>query len=445
MQRPLILTVIPPYQRIDLVCALVHVDSQDLTFDIFDQRMGAFVQKVDSLIRRADIMRSLRRLHVSVSGLNFWAADFQDHARDFVERATPIWSNVDTLLRHIKGLESLSLGEFLVRNDLLASIIGLPRLHTLELEGCNLQLEQDTPLPSSTSILNLIVREAITSTRQTAYHVLFPSMPNLRYLLHSGAVEDSQIASATTNSHLKVFRTIEQLQFCRPDYEELDTIVEWMREGVRITGNHLRITHFRMMSPHHRMEEADVRAFLRILRGAPLRCLSLEGLSYARPDLFDEIAGACPGLEELTLAYSHNNDIIASSTAWPCLAQAYAPHFARFAKLKHFSWNFAIPDVMYSPAIMLAFEDGFDVHGELPFEFPEDTRSMFGLFAAYAQSLETLEFWKPILLDRRADGTVREASESDDTDDDGPHTRAGFILRPPPKGSWPTILPQKKS
>ena len=78
---------------------------------------------------------------------------------------------------------------------------------------------------------------------------------------------------------------------------------------------------------------------LEALDGSPMRFLSLDGIRFAQPSLFTEIARSLPGLESLSLQHRQSFSEQTSCVFWPAALWEYANALKRFHNLKHLIWN----------------------------------------------------------------------------------------------------------
>ncbi|KAK0233997.1 hypothetical protein IW262DRAFT_126980 [Armillaria fumosa] len=146
-------------------------------------------------------------------------------------------------------------------------------------------------------------------------------------------------------------------------------------------------------------EEVDTLAHA--LRDYLMEVLVLDGIFGDYPSIIEGIATHIPDLLVLTLFLRSDSRQDASTHCmWSKPIRTYAPYFARFARLRHFEWNYQyFCDEVITPWSMLLLEDHSDQDGFVqPYlgsesdDYEQTTHALYGasVFMAYCHAPELM-------------------------------------------------------
>lgn len=312
----------------------------------------------DSLIEQMQVIIESRRLarsieHLSLGGLSqqYSISHFYRdiHCEKFYR---PLLITLRALFSKARNIKSVVIDSWNLSYELVPRISALPCLQTLHIANCNIYTRYPfirgtlgaKTFPSS-SILNATIRFRLNSDK--AGWDFLRSVPHLRVLSIIrqwgtfqcpifGYSPLSPIFGPT--SGLNLLKSVERLLITRLDNSEVDVLNTWLLRARRSSPTGLRFTHLKIGTMTG-MTRTQIMNLLEALDGSPMRYLSLDGIRFAQPSLFTEIARSLPGLESLSLQHRQSFLEQTSCVFWPAALWEYANALKRFHNLTHLIWN----------------------------------------------------------------------------------------------------------
>jgi hypothetical protein len=355
------------------------------------------LQDAEFLLSRPDITHCIEALSILVEWNDSFFEQagfplFDDFSSAWREFFGPIVQSTRDIIRQTPNTQQLYISGVVVSDIIKADIISLKKLHSLKLNNCFVHgIMSQNELPSS--VVNLVVR--IVDDRHQDPWIFLPSLPNLRTLSLSlgNELTDPGLPHPTIIRLRNPLVTLERLAIDGLRSDDWVDLIRMVAEASASTRNKLRLTHFKL-ALRDGMPTPLLDALLSGLEEAPLQVLVLKGIRNGSPELIERIAQLFPDLLSLTLYYYDSDRQHRSrGTVWPFPTWEYAQRLGRFNRLKHFGWNFAV-DLVYLPAVMPYFEDGFpEEFWTVPNEVLDDwDGSVAKLFAVHQPSLESMAF-----------------------------------------------------
>ncbi|TFY61464.1 hypothetical protein EVJ58_g4489 [Rhodofomes roseus] len=353
------------------------------------------------LLTRDDILKRVEHLGIK----NSWTPDMASAAglNTAFEQQTfyaPIWKEIEATLSGAANLQELQLEKFAMTKEMICAMASLRSLQTLSVHGCPFnRLPSWDTLPPMATVVNLILfPQDVPGSEMLELVALVPNVRSLTVMglpsMPCALPQDDFIMRHNP------FRVLERVNLSHIDDEEVPLLFHWIRDAAITPGQPLRITHFRL-ELEYGLQEDEVFQLINGLEGAPLRTLTLEGLSYVEDDLFTRLAEAFPDLNALTLIHRQNILQRASRPSrWPGATWEYAARLAAFSCLKHFMWNFDMRPLQCGTTFDLPYAEAGYPASKIPELYREFDENCFEvtwdilprLFCAYCPTLETLIF-----------------------------------------------------
>lgn len=153
--------------------------------------------------------------------------------------------------------------------------------------------------------------------------------------------------------------------------DELERVVAELETGVEHFGP-LALQYLKLGTSGngHGIRTAALNRILRLLHGAPLEILVLDGVDCGRDDHITQIASAFPNLLSLWMNLRQRG--VHSAVHWPLPSYEYAKQLSSFQRLEHFGWNFRHSTLVSSPQNMRRME-GEDLYHCEPLQGTNDT------------------------------------------------------------------------
>ncbi|KIK52434.1 hypothetical protein GYMLUDRAFT_251257 [Collybiopsis luxurians FD-317 M1] len=254
-------------------------------FELLLQVRERFMEDVDFLLSRPDILRKIRRMEYSDENM---ASDVV--IGDTVSFYPPVYAgyildpSLIIALSQLSHLRQLSLHNCRYNEALIISFHILPRCsHVRTLEVWHYEYKDDALGEHSWLLLFIFPHIRVLNVRPRRERYCIPPPP-------------------PPVQHLNVFNHLRFL--CLFEFYELPTLSNWIRTN-RLQGN-LSLTHLKLTSQWGQSDD-EVIDLLEALRTSPLEVLLIDGLRDANLILFQCIAEWFPGLRGLSLIRRDSN------------------------------------------------------------------------------------------------------------------------------------------
>ncbi|KAF8993312.1 hypothetical protein BDQ17DRAFT_1368524 [Cyathus striatus] len=335
-------------------------ENNDLFISAVETSKENLLKKVDFLLSRSDILDHVNHFYLRDEA----TPELKDREIDHMLNDgfhKPIWNAFTQVIYRCQNLTQLRLIHIEVPADMLRAVVLLPQLVQLAFTSCvipeqSLHSIHTGIIAASSSVLNLdlIAEEQMESNIWD----FIACCSNLRTLSIRRLRDIVDTPSIAVVQHSKVFCTLQKL-VVGPSVNDMDAILLARWIVLNSLQSPLQLTHLKI-STMLWLDDAFLFPLINALQSAPLQVLVLDGIKEGSFELFDRIAESCSQLLRLTTMRRENSSQRRCKLAtWPHASWEYAPHFAAFQRLEHFSWNFRVGAVFDStPAAMRYFEEG---------------------------------------------------------------------------------------
>ncbi|KAI0789867.1 hypothetical protein C8Q75DRAFT_128479 [Abortiporus biennis] len=254
---------------------------------------------------------------------------------------SPILDPITSILAGVPNLRRLTFGSGIGLNvEMIYSLSRLQHILTIDYRGeyLDIPLEEGIydKMPPIPSVANLQL--SLWDESDLSPWTILTALPNLKWLSVYNTVDSDTALPIFMSINFNPFRTLERFCLCDIVANDVEELIEWLREARYFTGE-LHLTHFKL-GLYDGIDRWTIIHLLRALQGSPLQYLALDGLNYAPVDLLTTINEMFPNLVSLSLCHRQSNrQRRARLTRWPNTIGEYAQCLQQFAKLEHFGWN----------------------------------------------------------------------------------------------------------
>lgn len=353
------------------------------------------LDELDFVISRPDILKLI--VDITMFGRRYDYAksklEIETGSPQYMELFSPIQPRIDLILQKVENLKVLTLNHVVITQDVIQAIAALHGVTEFSAHACKLAKVPKLPLCLSVNHVTL----ALPPNGDVSLLALMESFPAMHFLHLIGAPRLDETRFFEMRAKLNPFSPLKRLILDEFNHTDTPFFAQWIQ-----AAPNLQLTHVWIKSRGFNggfdallgIFPPIIQSTLHALSMAPLQVLIIDRLWYAKPDIFDKIAGVFPRLRALTLFYSKSQVF----TRWPHASWEYAPHFSGFSRLEFFGWNFHVDAMaMGFHHTLQFFEDGFpgdqpETEDDEPIESFEDWKFNVRLLTTYCPTLKCIVY-----------------------------------------------------